>query len=122
MKKIVLVTAFALSQVLAVSAFAQAARADVKADTASAVKSGQTVEGQAAPAEAKGAKTSSTKARSDVKADTAAANKSGNIVAGKATDAEAKGTTKPTSDKSRSAVKSDTASAVKKGEVKTGQQ
>lgn len=122
MKKIVLVTAFALSQVLAASAFAQATRAEVKADTASAVKSGKTVEGQATPAEAKGTKTTSDKARSDVKSDTAKANKAGNLDSAHAQTAEAKGASKPTSDKSRAAVKSETATAVKKGEVKSGQQ
>ena len=120
MKKIVLVTAFALSQVLAVSAFAQATRADVKAETASAVKSGKTSEGQATAAEAKGAKPSSTKARADVKSDTAAATKSHAISDGQAAAADAKGT-KATSTKSRAEVKTETKDAVKKGEISSGQ-
>jgi hypothetical protein len=120
MKKIVLVTAFALSQVLAVSAFAQATRAEVKAQTASAVKSGKTTEGQATAAEAKGTKPASTKARADVKSDTAAANKAGAITDGQAAAGEAKGT-KAKSEKSRAEVKAETKDAVKKGEISTGQ-
>ena len=85
MNKIVLATAFALSQVFVASAFAQtaapAARAEVKADTASAVKSGAIAKGQTPDAP----KAKSTAARSDVKAEAAGAEKTGAIATGQAT-------------------------------------
>ena len=77
MKKIVLATAFALSQVFVASAFAQtaapAARAEVKAETKEAVKSGDIAKGEASNAP----KAKSTAARADVKKEAASAEKSG---------------------------------------------
>lgn len=113
MKKIVLVTAFALSQLLAASAFSQTTRAAVKADAASAVKSGDTPKGEitAAP------KPKSTAARADVKKEAAAAEKSGAIPAGEAGTKESK----PMTVKQRADVKAETKQAEKKGEIKAGE-
>jgi len=120
MKKIVLATVFALSQVVVASAFAQTAapatRAEVKAETKEAVKAGKTVEGQAAPAQAMANKATSTAARADVKKEAASAEKAGTIAAGQVTKEP-----KATSTKPRAEVKSETKDAVKQGEIATGQ-
>ena len=73
--------AAALSQLLVVSAFAQATRAEVKAEAASAVKSGAMAkgEGSASPA------AKSVKPRAEVKKEAAAAEKAGTLVKGEGT-------------------------------------
>ena len=78
-KKIALIAV--LAQFAAVPAFAQATRAEVKAEAASANKSGKVVKGEgSASPEGK-----STKSRPEVKAEAAAANKSGAVVKGEGT-------------------------------------
>ena len=112
MKKIVIATAFALSQLLAASAFAQATRADVKADAASANKSGTIGKGQVTePVKAK-----STAPRAEVKKEAAAAEKAGTIPAGEAGSKDPKAK----SEKPRAEVKAETKDAVKKGEIAKG--
>ena len=117
MKKIVLATAFALSQVFVFSAFAQTAdpitRAEVKAETKEAVKSGDIAKGQVT----KAPKAKSTAARAEVKMDAASAEKAGTIAAGQETKP-----TKTKSTKARAEVKADTKAAVKSGEIATGQE
>jgi hypothetical protein len=73
--------AAALSQLLVVGAFAQATRAEVKAEAASANKSGAIAKGEATVAPA----AKSTAARADVKKDAAAAEKAGTIPKGEGT-------------------------------------
>ncbi|OYV02111.1 MAG: hypothetical protein CFE45_01850 [Burkholderiales bacterium PBB5] len=70
--------AAALSQLLVVGAFAQATRAEVKAEAASANKAGAIAKGEATNAPA----AKSTAARAEVKKDAAAAEKSGAIPKG----------------------------------------
>lgn len=111
MNKIILATAFAVSQVFAVSAFAQTTRAEVKAEAASANKSGAIAKGQTTDAP----KPKSTAARADVKMEAAAAEKSGTIAAGQVSKE-----TKPMSTKPRAEVKAETKEAVKKGEIAKG--
>ena len=117
MKKLALAAAIVVSQALALSAFAQEAkRADVKADTASAVKAGAIPKGEAS---AKEMPTKSTKARPDVKKDTAAATKAGAIEKGEAKAPEM--TEKPKSSKARADVKKETAEATKAGTIPKGE-
>lgn len=114
MKKIALATVFVLSQALALSAFAQdKTRAEVKAEAASAVKSGAVVKGEGTP-NAPAAK--STKARADVKAEAKATEKAGAVVKGE-------GSASPSgkSTKARAEVKSEAASAVKAGTMDRGE-
>lgn len=113
MKKIALISALVLSNALVFSAFAQTTRAEVKADAASAVKSGAIAEGQVM----KEPKAKSTAARAEVKAEAASAKKSGAIAKGQA----AASAPKAMSVKSRAEVKAETKDAVKKGEVAAGQ-
>jgi hypothetical protein len=112
MNKIVFATVFALSQVVAVSAFAQTTRAEVKAETKEAVKAGDIATGQVSDVP----KAKSTAARADVKKEAAAAEKAGTIATGQVSNAP-----KTTSTKARAEVKADTKAAVKKGEIATGQ-
>ena len=112
MNKIVFATAFAVSQVFAVSAFAQATRAEVKAEAASANKSGAIAKGQTSDAP----KPKSTAARADVKKDAAAAEKAGTIATGQVTKEP-----KATSTKARTEVKAETKDAVNAGEITKGQ-
>ena len=112
MKKIVIATAFAVSQLLAVSAFAQTTRAEVKAEAASANKSGAIGKGEVTqPAKAK-----STAPRAEVKKEAAAAEKAGTIPAGEAGSKDPKAK----SEKARAEVKAETKDAVKKGEIAKG--
>ena len=115
MKKIVLISAVVLSNVLAVTAFAQTTRADVKAEAASAVKSGSMTKGDVTVAP----KAKSTAARADVKNEAAAAEKAGTIAVG---DGAASKDTKAKSVKSRAEVKAETKAAVKSGDIPAGQQ
>jgi exosome complex RNA-binding protein Csl4 len=112
LNKLVLVTAFVVSQVFAVSAFAQTTRAEVKAETKEAVKSGDIAKGQVADAP----KAKSTAARADVKKEAAAAEKAGTIATGQETIAP-----KAKSVKARAEVKADTKDAVKSGDIAKGQ-
>ena len=112
MNKIILATAFAVSQIIAVSAFAQTTRAEVKAEAASANKAGAIAKGEGSDAP----KPKSTAARADVKMEAAAAEKSGTIATGQVSKES-----KPMSTKARAEVKSETKDAVKKGEIKKGQ-
>jgi hypothetical protein len=101
------------------SAFAQEkTRAERKAETAAAVKAGETKEGEGAPGTQKPA--ASTKNRADRKAETAASVKAGDIKAGDAT--QGKTATDGKSTKTRAERKSETAAAVKAGETKAGEQ
>ena len=113
MKKIALISALVLSNALVFSAFAQTTRAEVKAEAASAVKSGTTPQGRVT----KEPKAKSTADRAEVKAEAASAKKSGAIAKGQA-PASAPNVM---SVKSRAEVKSETKDAVKKGEIATGQ-
>lgn len=112
MKKIVLISAFALSQVLAASAFAQTTRAEVKAEAASANKSGAIGKGEVTQAP----KAKSVKARAEVKKEAASAEKAGTIPAGEAGSKDPK----VKSEKARAEVKAETKDAVKKGEIAKG--
>jgi hypothetical protein len=96
------------------SAFAQQTREERKADTAAAVKAGETPKaGEGGPAVQK--PTQSTKTRSDRKSETAAAVKSGETPkAGEGGPAVQKPTQ---STKTREERKSETAAAVKSGET-----
>lgn len=117
MKKIVLATVFAVSQMFVAGAFAQTAapvtRAEVKAETKEAVKSGDIAKGQSTNAP----KAKSTAARADVKKEAASAEKAGTIAAGQENIVP-----KAKSTKSRADVKADTKAAVKSGEIATGQE
>lgn len=116
MKKLVLAAILVASQSLALSAFAQdKSRAEVKADTASAVKAGAIPKGEA---NAPQAAAKSTKARADVKADAAAATKTGAVAKGEATpDKAAAKNTMTTEEKAaaRAKRKADAAAAAKTG-------
>ena len=112
MNKIILATAFAVSQVFAVSAFAQTTRAEVKAEAASANKAGAIAKGEGSDAP----KGKSTAARADVKKEAAAAEKSGTIATGQVSKEPKAMSTKP-----RAEVKADTKDAVKSGEIAKGQ-
>ncbi|MFZ2652149.1 MAG: DUF4148 domain-containing protein [Burkholderiaceae bacterium] len=122
MKKLALAAVLVASQSLALSAFAQdKTRADVKADTASAVKAGAIPKGEA---NAPQAAAKSTKARADVKADTAAATKAGAIAKGEtsAPKPAARTTmTKEERDAARAKRKAETAAAVKAGAIPKGE-
>lgn len=95
------------------AAVAQTTRAEVKADAASAVKSGTVAKGEG-PAAAGANK--STKDRADVKKEAAAAEKAGTIEKGPSPD-PAKGAK---STKERAEVKKEAAAAVKAGDVGKG--
>ena len=95
------------------TAMAQATRAEVKAEAASAVKSGTNAKGEGPAAVAA---TKSTKDRAEVKKEAAAAEKAGKIEKGPSPDAgkDAKST------KDRADVKKEAAAAVKAGEIGKG--
>jgi hypothetical protein len=94
------------------TAFAQEkTRAEVKAEAASANKSGQITAGEAQP---KAPSTKSDKNRKDVKADTAAANKAGKTMPAGETEPKTPDTK---SNVSRATVKSETASANMSGKT-----
>jgi hypothetical protein len=118
MNKLALATVFVLSQAVALSAFAQAkTRAEVKAEAASAVKSGAIPKGEQAAPEMKA---KSTKPRADVKADTKGAVKSG--ATAKAEGEKAEGAAPMAkSTKARADVKAETKAAVKAGEIPKGE-
>ena len=114
MNKLALASALVLSQALAMSALAQdkTTRAAVKAEAASAVKSGAIDKGEQVTVP----KTASTKARADVKADAKAAVKAGAIDKG-----EQVSSPKVASTKDRAEVKKEAAAAVKSGETRKGE-
>ena len=113
MKKIALISALVLSNALVFSAVAQTSRAEVKAEAASAVKSGAIPHGRVT----KEPKAKSTADRAGVKAEAAAAEKSGTIAKGEASTSAPK----TTSVKSRAEVKAEAKDAVKKGEIAKGE-
>ncbi len=107
MNKIVFIAAVVLSQ-LSASAFAQATKAEVKAEAASANKAHAIESGELS----KAPKTKSTAARADVKKDAASASKAHAIESGEvAKEPKAKST------KARAEVKAETKDAIKKGDV-----
>lgn len=107
-KKIVLIAV--LAQFAVAPVFAQATRAEVKAEAASANKAGKTIKGEgSASPEGK-----STKARAEVKKEAAAAEKSGTVVKG-----EGSASPEGKSTKARADVKKEAAAATKAG-AKTG--
>ena len=109
-KKIVI--AAALSQLLVVGAFAQATRAEVKAEAAAAEKAGTLPKGEISAAPA----AKSTKARADVKKEAASAEKAGAIVKGDKSDAPVAKSTK-----NRKDVKAEAAAAEKAGTIPKGE-
>ena len=123
MKKLALAAVLVATQVLALSAFAQdKSRADVKADTASAVKAGAIPKGEAgAPVAA----AKSTKARAEVKAEAAAATKAGTMPSTKREEAAnrpAKVTmTKEEKAAARAKRKAEAAAANKAGAIPKGE-
>ena len=107
-KKIALIAV--LAQFAVAPVFAQATRAEVKAEAASTNKAGKTVKGEgSASPEGK-----STKARAEVKKEAAAAEKSGAVVKG-----EGSASPEGKSTKARADVKKEAATATKSG-AKTG--
>jgi hypothetical protein len=95
-------------------AFAQATRAEVKAETASANKAGKITTGDL---DAPVPKPKSTANRSQVKSEAAAAEKSGQIPSGE----QSQKTPKPKSTANRAEVKSETKAANKAGDIATGE-
>lgn len=112
-KSILSLTAVVAALFAAQGAFAQATRAEVKAEAASAVKGGAVAKGEGPAATAA---PKSTKDRAEVKKEAAAAEKAGKIEKGPSPDAgkDAKST------KDRADVKKEAAAAVKAGEVGKG--
>ena len=96
-----------------VPAFAQATRAEVKAEAASANKSGAIGKGD----EMKAPKSKSTAARADVKTEAKAANKAGDIATGE----EAGKMEKSKSTKARADVKGEAKAAEKSGAIQKGE-
>lgn len=118
MNKLALATVFVLSQAVALSAFAQEkTRAEVKAEAASAVKSGAIPKGEQSAPEMKA---KSTKARADVKSDTKGAVKAGETAKSEGEKAEG-AVAKVKSTKDRKAVKDETKAAVKAGDIPRGE-
>ncbi len=107
MNKFVFIAAVVLSQ-LSASAFAQATRAEVKSDAASANKAHAIPSGELT----KEPKAKSTKDRAEVKKDAASANKAHAIESG-----EVGKESKTKSTKARAEVKAETKDAVKKGDM-----
>ncbi len=97
MKKFALASALVLTLV---SAYAQTTRPEVKAEAASANKSGATVKGESSGAIAP---TVSTKARADVKGEASTANKSGDTVKGETSSAKAEKKPKMTAEEKAAA-------------------
>ena len=107
MNKFVFIAAVVLSQ-LSASAFAQATRAEVKSDAASANKAHAIPSGEMT----KEPKAKSTKDRAEVKKDAASANKAHAIESGeKLNEPKAKST------KAKAEVKAETKDAIKKGDM-----
>jgi hypothetical protein len=126
MKKIALAV-FVAAQALALSAFAQDAkpevkpRADVKAEATTANKAGTIPHGEQ---DVKMPAAASTTKRADVKADAAAANKAGTIEKGTASDMHPKKTAKMSKEEkaaARAKRKAETAAAAKAGEIPKGE-
>jgi len=118
MKKFALASALVLTLV---SSYAQTTRPEVKAEAASANKSGTTVKGEGTGAVAA---TPSTKARADVKSEAAAANKSGDVVKGESSNAKVEKKPKLTAEEkaaARAKRKAEAASAVKAGATVKGE-
>ena len=111
LKKLALIAI--LAPFAAVPALAQQTRADVKAEAASANKSGAISKGD----EMKAPKSKSTAARTDVKGEAKAANKAG----GEVSETESAKTTKTKSEKARTDVKGEAAAANKAGKISTGE-
>ena len=109
----VLAAALFTAQVAVAQEAAPKTRADVKAEAASANKSGTIEKGAAVP---KATKPKSDHPRAETKAEAAAANKAGTIEKGAAVAAPAKST----STKARADVKAEAASANKAGEIGKG--
>ena len=107
MNKLAFIAALALSQ-LGAPAFAQATRAELKSEAASANKAHAIPSGELT----KESKAKSTKARSEVKQDAASANKAHAIDSG-----EVGKESKTKSTKARAEVKAETKDAVKKGDM-----
>jgi hypothetical protein len=119
MNKLALATVFVLSQAVALSAFAQEkTRAEVKAEAASAVKSGAIPKGEQSAPEMKA---KSTKARADVKSDTKGAVKAGETAKSEGEKSEGGAMKKTQSTKARADVKAETKAAVKAGEIPKGE-
>ncbi|HEX6721846.1 MAG TPA: DUF4148 domain-containing protein [Burkholderiaceae bacterium] len=105
------------------SAFAQEkTREQRKAETAAAVKAGDTTAGEQGNKSQAGATAGSTKDRAARKSDTAKAVKAGETKTGDITPGSDKAAATGTSTKSRAERKSETAAAVKAGETKAGEQ
>ncbi len=123
MKKLTLAAILVATQALAPSAFAQdKSRAEVKAETAAAVKAGAVPKGEVGAPAVNAAK--STKARSEVKAEAAAATKAGTIPKGEASmdKPSAKSTmTKEEKAAARAKRKAETAAANKAGAIPKGE-
>ncbi len=123
MKKLVLAAILVVSQSLALSAFAQdKTRADVKADTASAVKSGAIPKGEGSAPQAAA---KSTKARAEVKTDAAAATKAGTVPKGELEAASPKPTKNTMTAEEKAAArakrKAEAAAANKAGTIPKGE-
>lgn len=112
-KSMLMLSAVVATLFTAQAALAQATRAEVKAEAASAVKSGTAAKGEGPAATPK---LKSNKDRAEVKKEAATAVKAGAIEKGPSADA-AKGAK---STKDRAEVKKDAAAAVKAGEVGKG--
>ncbi|MES2716157.1 MAG: hypothetical protein V4795_10350 [Pseudomonadota bacterium] len=112
-KSLLALSAVVATLFTAQAALAQSTRAEVKAEAASAVKSGAVAKGEGPAA---GAAAKSTKERAAVKTEAAAAVKSGAVEKGPSADAgkDAKST------KARAEVKKEAAAAVKAGDVGKG--
>jgi hypothetical protein len=118
MKKFALASALVLTLV---SSYAQPTRPEVKAEAASANKSGTTVRGESSGSVAA---TPSTKARAEVKGEAAAANKSGDTVKGESSNTKVEKKSKMTAEEkaaARAKRKADAASAVKSGATVRGE-
>ncbi len=114
MKKSLLTLSAVVATLFAAQAVvAQTTRAEVKAEAASAVKSGAVGKGEGPAATAK---PKHSKARAEVKKEAAAAEKAGTIEKGPSPDA----TKGAVSTKDRADVKKEAAAAVKAGEVGKG--
>lgn len=111
LKKLALIAI--LAPMATLPALAQQTRAEVKAEAASASKSGAIATGE----ETKAPKTKSTKARAGVKGEAKAATKSHEIATGQ----EAGKVEKAKSEKARPEVKKETAAANKAGKIEKGE-
>ncbi len=130
MKKVALTTALVLSSAFALSAYAQEkSRPEVKAETASAVKSGAIPKGEASAspvpdATKKVSPEDAAAQRAKRKTETAGAVKAGEVPKGEASTAKAEPSKKQTKEEAaaaRAKRKAETASAVKAGTIPKGE-